>query len=151
VNGLLPYGDWVRANWGRWIVDCTSRWCAGAMQVYPGQVLVTCGDCGTTAGPLIWPADPDGVETILLMRPDEKTRNWLPGETLQDLLVENACHGILMPGIEPDDPNAVTVQLLATIDDRVVSGLVGLQIRSDARRHQIEEATYGVDHTAHRG
>jgi hypothetical protein len=45
----------------------------------------------------------------------------------------------------------VTVQLLATIDDRVVSGLVGLQIRSDVRRHQIEEATYGVDDAAHRG
>jgi hypothetical protein len=140
VNDVLPYGDYVRANWGRWLIDCSSPWCTSAMQVYPGQISVTCLDCGTTMGPLIWPADPDGIELLLLMRPVEKTRNWLPGETLQDLLAENVLHGILPKGIEPADPDAVAAELMTTVDDRLVSGLVGLQLRDDIRRHQIEEA-----------
>jgi hypothetical protein len=129
---------------------CASPFCLGAMQVWPGQSFTACGDCGWPIEQLIWPADPDGIEAILLMRPLEKTRNWHPGETLQDLIAENVMHGILPKGIEPGDPDAVAVQLLTTVDDRLVSGLVGLSIRSDIRRHQIEEITYGVDDAAHR-
>jgi hypothetical protein len=29
-----------------------------------------------------------------MMRPDPTTRNWFPGETLHDLMFENASHGI---------------------------------------------------------
>lgn len=39
-----------------------------------------------------------GVERLLMMRPDPSTRNWVPGETLHDLMFENAEHGVL------DDP-----------------------------------------------
>lgn len=143
MTDLLPYGNHVYANWGRWVVMCASPFCTGAMQVYSGQMFVACGDCGWPIEELIWPVDPEGVETILLMRPDEKTRNWHPGETLQDLLAENVEHGILPKGIEPADPDAVAVELMATVDDRLVSGLVGLQLRPDIRRHQIEAVTYG--------
>lgn len=137
MSALLPFGDYVRANWGRWLIDCSSRYCTSAMQVYPGQVLVTCLDCGTTMGPLIWPADPAGVEALLSMRPDEKTRNWLPGETLQDLLMENVAHGILPPGL--DLGASRPVELLTTVDERIVGGVVALSLTSDFRRHQIEE------------
>jgi hypothetical protein len=36
-----------------------------------------------------------GVERLLMMRPDPSTRNWFPGETLGDLMMENGAHGIL--------------------------------------------------------
>jgi hypothetical protein len=35
-----------------------------------------------------------GVERLLTFRPDVTTRNWVPGETLHDLLAENVAHGI---------------------------------------------------------
>lgn len=134
----LPGQSWVRANWGRWVADCPSPWCTSAMQVWPGQVHTRCGDCGTTMGPLIWPADPEGVETILLMRPDEKTRNWHPGETLNDLLNENIAHGILPKSIDWD--SGAVQELMTTMDDRLTGGLVALALPSNMRRHQIEEA-----------
>jgi len=33
------------------------------------------------------------VETVLLQRPDPATRNWTPGESVEDLKVENLEHG----------------------------------------------------------
>jgi hypothetical protein len=36
----------------------------------------------------------NGVERLLMMRPDPSTRNWFPGETLGDLMMENGAHGI---------------------------------------------------------
>lgn len=139
-----PAGQsWVRANWGRWVADCPSPWCTSAMQVWPGQLHSRCRDCGTPIGPLVWPADPEGVEAILTMRPDEKTRNWEWGETVHDLLLENIAHGIALPGIELADPDAVACELLTTADDRIVGGLVGLRLTSDARRHQIEATIRG--------
>lgn len=111
------------------------------MQVYEGQGFVSCGDCGTPIVELIWPTDPLGIETILLMRPAEKTRNWLPGETMTDLLVENAAHGIFPRGLT----GAESGLLMQTIDGRISGGLVGLQLTSDTRRHQIESGAYGLD------
>lgn len=46
---------------------------------------------------VIWPSIDmvNGVERLLMMRPDPSTRNWHPGETLHDLMWENGEHGIL--------------------------------------------------------
>jgi hypothetical protein len=35
-----------------------------------------------------------GVERLLSMRPNVASRNWEPGETLIDLMVENGQHGV---------------------------------------------------------
>ena len=35
-----------------------------------------------------------GIERLLLMRPLPLNQNWNPGETLIDLMTENAVHGI---------------------------------------------------------
>lgn len=84
----------VRANWGRWVLDCYR--CPSATWVEPGTDLVCCYDCGTPAE-AVWPSEEMiyGVERLLLMRPDVTTRNWEPGESLHDLLEENVQHGIL--------------------------------------------------------
>lgn len=102
----------ARVNWGRWIADCPS--CGSALAVEPGQPLLGatvwehdgehltaarfqegCWDCGTVTD-LVWPDAGviDGVERLLAMRPDPKTRNWEPHESLHHLMRENAEHGI---------------------------------------------------------
>jgi len=54
-----------------------------------------------------------GVERILMMRPDPSTRNWVPGETLQDLMWENGQHGIL----NQFEPYAVPGLSLFSVDE----------------------------------
>lgn len=142
---------YAEAYFGAWIARCPSPWCDSAMQVDRGQVEFHCGGlggCGWGA-PIQWPADPDGVETLLLMRPAPRNRNWRPGESLQDLLAENLAHGILPPGeLEAASGRVV---LMRTAGDRIVGGTVGLSLLCNTRRHEIEEADHGVDHAAHSG
>lgn len=142
MSDLLPAGDYAHANWGRWVVLCSGPFCFAAQQVYPGQTLVTCQACETTLGPLIWPADPDAIEAILMLRPDMRTRNWHPGESLEDLLAENVAHGI-------DPPDTGHKVLIRSADGVLVGGAIGLLLRSDTRRHQIEGALHGLDDAAH--
>ncbi len=83
----------AEANWGRWIVKCPT--CPSALTLEPQTPLFRCTACGSDAE-VVWPPEETvyGVERLLLMRPDESTRNWVPGETLIDLMVENGAHGI---------------------------------------------------------
>lgn len=62
----------------------------------PGADLFVCSGCDTAAE-VVWPSEETvyGIERLLLMRPDESTRNWEPGETLVDLMMENGAHGLL--------------------------------------------------------
>jgi hypothetical protein len=63
---------------------------------------------------VVWPdADmADGVERLLSMRPNVATRNWAPGETLIDLMMENAAHGIFDPlGRIPHQPGSTLLQV----------------------------------------
>lgn len=131
---------YARVHCGRWVVFCVRPWCASAQSLPPGTPAMQCWDCGAVAERIVWPPDPDGIEAVLLMRPNVLNRGWEPGETMQDLLMENAAHGILPKGIEPGDPDAVAVQLMTTVDDVLVGGAVGLMLASDIRRHQIEGA-----------
>ena len=109
-----------------------------AMQVYPGQTAIVCGDCAWPTQ-FIWPPDPDGIEMLLMQRPDETTRNWVYPESLDDLLYENIQHGILPKGIDHD--NSLRPQALMGWTDQVIdSGLVALSLRSDTRRHAIEQS-----------
>lgn len=116
MTALVVWGEvppaLARVNWGRWIADCPS--CGSALAVEPGQERLGgplwesdgermylagfregCWDCGTVTD-LVWPdsGTVDGVERLLGMRPDPKTRNWEPHESLHDLMRENAQHGI---------------------------------------------------------
>jgi hypothetical protein len=84
----------AEANWGRWVARC--GWCPSAMAVEPGTAGFHCRECWQSTE-VVWPSDDmvQGVERLLMMRPDVSTRNWLPGETLIDLAWENGRHGIL--------------------------------------------------------
>lgn len=119
----LPAGHraYARVNWSRWIVDCPSPYCRGAMQVVPGDDMVWCKDCGCMTTSIVWPADPETIEVILGARPDWTTRNWELGETLEQLLTENVIHGDPVPGL---DMAGGPQEIMTTVDDRVVGGLL---------------------------
>lgn len=52
-----------------------------------------CGNCGNQT--LIeWPSNRDEIAAALKGRPVPQTRNWYPGETVEDLVEENAAHGL---------------------------------------------------------
>lgn len=84
----------ARANWGRWIVDCP-RVSSHALWVDRCQEWFECPACGAVAE-LVWPSYDMvlGIERLLMMRPNEATRSWQPGESLHDLLQENIDNGI---------------------------------------------------------
>lgn len=102
-----PKGDGVaivHMSVGWWVAFCGRPFCVHAEWYGPspnagvGGLTAThmmCPACGW-AGPAHWPGPTlrRGIEQILADRPDPATRNWLPGETLADLTLENAEHGI---------------------------------------------------------
>lgn len=83
---------YAEANWGRWIVRCPARGCYSARQLNPGENF-RCDDCGHGAD-VVWPPDTALIEHLLILRPDVTTRNWLPGETANDLWLENLRHEV---------------------------------------------------------
>lgn len=131
---------YAEANWGRWVARCPAPWCTNAVALDRGQVTFGCagmGGCGAS-GHLVWPADPDAVETILTMRPVPATRNWLSGETLEQLLLENAAHGIVDPAWDAAATLAGgSAEILVAIDERVVGGMLHHQLEAAGLRREI--------------
>lgn len=83
----------MRVNWGKWIWDCPEAFCNNAEGLIPGQSEVTCSNCGRVAS-LDWPSGLFAIEEQLARRPVPQTRNWYPGESVDDLRRENAAHGV---------------------------------------------------------
>lgn len=79
-------------NESKWVADCPSEWCRGAELIAPGHDML-CADCGMVSK-VKWPKDRVEIERLLNLRPDPFRRNWLPHETVNDLLAENIEHGI---------------------------------------------------------
>jgi hypothetical protein len=112
---------------GQWAARCPRRDCANCMPLDAGQDTFVCdslGGCGFVAEAVVWPPDPDAIEALLMMRPVFTTRNYVLGETLEDLLAENAEHAVLPPewsaGLEAGDQRVVA----DIIGQRVVGGLL---------------------------
>lgn len=136
---VLLLGAGTRFNWDKWLVDCAH--CTSGLEVGKhlydesgavvrralewGDTSMTCWDCGGVTEGIEWPPDPLGIEVILMMRPDEATRNWFPGESLNDLLQENMEHGIVPTALLPPDGGA----LMLTVEERIVGGTFGALIR----------------------
>lgn len=81
----------AEVNHGRWVVSCP--YCAGASMAEEGEVFF-CPDClmlqnGGFPRPVMFPPNAAEIEAILLDRPDEARRNWLPYETVEALRREN--------------------------------------------------------------
>ena len=81
-------------NHGRWIAECPQ--CKWAIVIPRGYVDFVCGitpekrgaiGCGFAAK-IQWPARVDDIEAALRERSRIENRNWLPGETVIDLLAQ---------------------------------------------------------------
>jgi hypothetical protein len=133
----VPGMAYAFAEWGMWKACCPRPGCTNAMMLLRDQLTFSClgpHSCGLEA-PITWPADPDAIEAVLAMRPLPANQNWLPGETIEDLLVENAAHDCLDPDLLAlaVGPRAVLVR---TVGQRVVGGLLHQQLEA-ARRREI--------------
>lgn len=93
-------------NHGRWVAGCPRQDCNHAVDLAPQQSGFECANCRAVA-PVEWPSDADLITEVLNLRPVPQTRNWFPaghelaiafrvsdGQTVQDLIDENAEHGI---------------------------------------------------------
>jgi hypothetical protein len=98
----------VYRNRDWWVAMCPGPYCDNATFFgvsERGEVggltpeYMMCGTCGG-AWPAKWPSADmrHGVEQLLADRPDVRNRNWLPHESLADLLWENLEHGVLPAG-----------------------------------------------------
>lgn len=82
-------------NWGRWVARCGLCPAPAPATLQFGDRSFTCVECGTITS-IIWPSEEmrAGIVRLLKMRPTAINRNWLPGETLIELVKENAAHGL---------------------------------------------------------
>lgn len=133
----VPGVSYVEANWGCWVARCMRPWCTNAMQVEPGDMAVTCvglDGCGYVSW-LAWPPDPQAIVAILMMRPVRRTRNWLPGETIADLMGENAAHGLIPPewiALAEATPGGI-LAAFETRDEVLVGGLLHKELVAAGR------------------
>jgi hypothetical protein len=117
-------------NWGRWVADCVR--CPSAEQLNLMQPVFLCTEC-RTAAEIEWPSEEmaHGIQRLLLMRPNTTKQNWLPGETIIDLMRENAEHGIfsdLPDGLGLElvvDPEGIRVDTLPLNHRRELQALEG--------------------------
>tara|TARA_Y100000310_G_scaffold162651_1_gene162607 strand:- start:67 stop:498 length:432 start_codon:yes stop_codon:yes gene_type:complete len=99
VGTIRPY-----VNSGRWVADCKTDGCAGAMVVSDAVRFFMCAECGNQGNNgnwyrVVFPQQRRRIEELLLRRPALKptnatTRNWNPDETVEDLERENVEHGL---------------------------------------------------------
>lgn len=96
-------------NWGLWVADCPRPSCPNSehwaghcndpelgRRCQKGHVgglddVFRCSFCGGEFD-VVWPADTELIDAALSRRVVPTTRNWLPGESVQDLLDENLAH-----------------------------------------------------------
>lgn len=85
---------YARIEIGHWLAQCGTRYCRDALRLEYGTGYL-CPSCGV-AQDVIWPTPDDARRIVALLgyRPDWATRNWLPGESVTDLMMENFQHGI---------------------------------------------------------
>lgn len=101
----------AHVNWGTWLARCPRLGCPSAEHF--GRDPVTghvggltgatfrCAGCGLTCA-ATWPPNVDDIEYLLSLRPVPASRNWAPPETVQDLLRDNALHGVAPASIEAE-------------------------------------------------
>lgn len=82
---------------GRLFVRCP--WCPSIEYAHTDDHRFFCSDClnaPVKGAPIevVWPDEFEEGEAVLNRRPDRATRNWLLGETVDDLRAENIAHGV---------------------------------------------------------
>lgn len=80
-------------NHGRWVVSCPD--CASAQLACPSDRRFMCHECANIAigvrwRPVLWPKDPAALSDALAGRTDRALQNLDPGETVEQVLEQNA-------------------------------------------------------------
>jgi hypothetical protein len=115
-----------------WVATCPRPWCINTEWHGPGPVtgrvgglgaeVFHCLRCGLSC-PADWPDNRDDIERLLTVRPMPETRNWLPGETLEDLFLENVTHGLVdLDELAKGMPVAVNGRLSEPMRQLVAAG-----------------------------
>jgi len=128
VNEIVAVA-WLHG--GMWIAECPRPFCGNAEmfgQCRDGTVgglsgasfrcRIEYGGCGLVCR-AEWPPNMADIEALVMPRPVPATRNWLPGESLHDLLAENLEHGLIPTDVLTGGP---TRKLLEIIGDEVTVG-----------------------------
>jgi hypothetical protein len=97
---LAERGRLARIVGGAWQLPCATPGCRNCPSVSPEWLLALCWDCGAVYEDVALPEERASIERLLLRRLDLASRNWLPGETAEDLERENLAHGIEPEGVE---------------------------------------------------
>lgn len=84
----------ARVNEGRWLFDCVEPDCGSGVLAHPEWHIGRCFGCGAVYTTIAFPPDWRAVEAVLLERLRTRTRNWEPGESVDDLRQENRDHAI---------------------------------------------------------
>lgn len=135
VDIALPGVAYAEVHRGMWIARCPQPYCDNAVALPLGAPMMRCHgdrDCCERESPVMWPRDPVAIATVLAARPVPKTRNWLPHETIHDLLDENAQHGLL-----PDAWQEIGGVLAKTTEGVVVDGLLAEALPAASERLMI--------------
>lgn len=82
----------ARVDHGRWCCDCVCGNGMAASRAWNTAICIV--GCGARYFAVIFPVEADAIEAVLLRRERDANRNWRPGETLADLMAENAAAGI---------------------------------------------------------
>ena len=99
IRGIVP----VSVNHGRWMIDCPNVGCNNALIASRETPLFICTECGSPENDHSWyavlyPANKVEIEEVLLRRralhpfKNAAHRNWLAGETTDDLRRQNFEH-----------------------------------------------------------
>lgn len=83
-------------NYARWVADCPTLGCGGAMAIHPrsGFMCATClnVETGMKYRLIDWPVLRGAIEEALSLRLLPDNCNWRPGETIEQLYAENAVY-----------------------------------------------------------
>lgn len=137
MTDIAPAGiAYAEVHRGLWIARCPQPYCDNAVALVLGTPVMHCyGDrdaCGAES-PVVWPRDPLAIAALLAMRPIPKTRNWLPHETVEDLIAENAANDVLPPDWTGSGP----LVLASTQDGLVVGGVLAEALPAGREIHQL--------------
>lgn len=89
INNEMPARLHISRDY--WIAECPNVPCGYAIVACHDILIMFCPNHGEFD--IEWPEDWQEIEKVLDKRP-ENNRNWLPGETVDDLKQENRSHGV---------------------------------------------------------
>jgi len=92
ISPTTADGAVASVNHNRWIVLCS---CGSGCAVDLILHRAWCFECGTIYDGIEVPHDAAAIEALLVKRPKLENRNWIPGESLDQLEDENRQNGVV--------------------------------------------------------